>query len=103
MVCLLTVTSNDLERVIRPPTSAISAVAELLVFTLGSFATFKMLSPTNISTNHAHLEEGEEWMFIWSIDVDLHRQFKVGLEAMTRSDIFETVKNFRSVGARFFL
>jgi len=37
---------------------------------------------------HAHLEEGVEWMFVWSINIDLRRQFKVRLEAMTGSDIF---------------
>ena len=50
-----------------------------------------------------YLEEGVEWMFLGSIHVNFHRQFKVGFEAAAWSDILQTVQNFGSVGARFLL
>lgn len=40
-------------------------------------------------------------MLVLSIDVDLQRQFKVGLEAITRPDMFQTVEDFGSVVAGF--
>jgi len=51
----------------------------------------------------SHLEEGIERMLVLSIDVDLQRQFKVGLEAITRPDMFQTVEDFGSVVAGFLL
>ena len=54
-----------------------------------------------ISTTY--LEKGVKRMFIRSIDFTLHGQCKVWLEAIARSDIFQTVEDFRSVGTGFLL
>jgi len=42
-------------------------------------------------------------MFTGPVDVDLLRQFEVGLKPAARPDVFQTVHDFRSVGARFLL
>ena len=57
--------------------------------------------PCSYAANY--LEEGVERMFMRPVHVHLHRQFKVGLESAAGPDIFQTVQNFRSVGARFLL
>lgn len=42
-------------------------------------------------------------MFVRPVHVNLRCQFKVGLEAVTRTDVFQTVEDFSTVVARFLL
>ena len=62
--------------------------------------SFGLLSSKDEFSN---LEESEQRMFIGTVDVDLFGQFEIRFETISRSNVFQTVQDLRSIIAWFLL